>query len=77
MYKGSIKIDGKEIKVNGVEAIDKGVDTYFNGKAEEEVKEGSKGELHLVQEEGGEGNLVIKNVLITKGGKAFEGYGQE
>ncbi|MDR1684370.1 MAG: hypothetical protein LBR90_02775 [Elusimicrobiota bacterium] len=77
MYKGTIKIDGKEVKVTDVEAIDKGVDTYFKGAAAQELKKDSRGELHLVQAEGGEGNLVIKNALITKGGTEFEGYGQE
>lgn len=75
MFSGILKISGKEIKVSEVEAIDKGVDTYFKGKAETEVPAGKDGVLELENKE--HGKLVIKNSVIQKGGTAFEGYGQE
>lgn len=76
LYKGTLKIGGKDIKVFEVDAIDKGVDTYVTGTAEYPVDEkATDAELHLVNENCGE--LVIKNIVFSKGGTVFEGHGQE
>ena len=75
MFKGTIKAGDLLIKVSGVEAIDKGVDTYFTGTAEAEVPEVKAATLNLTNSENAA--LIIKNCVITKGGKKFEGYGQE
>ncbi|MDR0646499.1 MAG: hypothetical protein LBG46_06060 [Elusimicrobiota bacterium] len=76
LYKGILSTAGKDIKVFEVEAIDKGVDTYFKGTAEYSVDINIKdGVLTLHNENGG--NLVIKDCVFSKGGIAFEGYGKE
>lgn len=77
MYKGVLKINGKEINVSKVDAIDKGVDTYFKGTAEEAVETGLKGGTLILEQEEGTGLLTISNAVISKGGTAFEGFGQE
>ena len=74
MFKGTLKIDGKEIKVLELEAIDKGVDTYFKGKADADVPASKGGTLELAKDAA---KLKITNCVITKGGKTFEGYGKE
>ena len=76
MYKGTLTIAGKVIKVFNVEAIDKGVDTYFNGTAEQPVDAKAKGGVLNLTNEGG-GKLTIKNCKFEKGGTIFSGYGQE
>ncbi|WP_424244099.1 hypothetical protein Dip510_001291 [Elusimicrobium posterum] len=75
MFNGTLKIDGKEIKVSNVEAIDKGVDTYFTGTAEADVPVSKNGTLDLTNAE--HAKLIIRNCVIEKGGKSFEGFGQE
>ncbi|MGB2579590.1 hypothetical protein AAIR98_001509 [Elusimicrobium simillimum] len=75
MFKGKLSIDGKEIEVSNVEAIDKGVDTYFKGTAAEDVPQAKGGTLNLTNAENA--SLIIKNCVIEHGGKNFEGFGQE
>jgi len=77
LYKGILKSAGKEIKVFEVEAIDKGVDTYFKGTAEHPVDRQATDCVLTLQNEGAGGKVVIKNCKFTKGGTVFEGYGQE
>ncbi|WP_428898317.1 hypothetical protein Dip518_000509 [Parelusimicrobium proximum] len=74
MYKGTLEIAGKKINVT-VDAIDKGVDTYFKGSSEEDVPEGKGGTMHLATDTGHKFDL--KDCVIEKGGKKFEGYGKE
>ncbi|MDR0952707.1 MAG: hypothetical protein LBM71_00740 [Elusimicrobiota bacterium] len=76
LYKGNLALGDKNIKVFEVEAIDKGVDTYFKGTAEHPVDEKTTGGVLTIHNENG-GEIVIKNCVFTKGGTNFEGHGQE
>ncbi|WP_041691239.1 hypothetical protein [Elusimicrobium minutum] len=77
MYKGILKAGNEEIAIHEVEAIDKGVDTYFKGNADKEIDPAvHKGaEIKLETPEGS--HFIIKNCIFEKGGKTFEGKGIE
>lgn len=77
LYKGTLEIGGKKFNVSDVDAVDKGVDVYFKGKADGDVENGAKGGVLTLHNEGAVASAVIKNCVITKGGTSFEGYGQE